>query len=406
MSASSYPPRPNRGVTDTLKVSYLIDYFDITFYNVTIKEIVDAFNPEILPYRHNTISKGRFDNVSMWFLGATFYEGLSNKKSLPKTQNTTQKDLEFPDEEFDDKPEKGYLRLEIKGEGMRTLKELGFNDIETMTILYAHVPEKIGRIDFTIDVKAKLLDRVRSHFRNYAYTCFAKKIKAIDDIRDNRTETIYIGARSSTVRMTIYDKRQERLQKTGHDIGEEITRFELTVRDDKKGREASKMFKHMLLKESGSRGNKTKKAGNNLISDWVAVGLARVFKYIDFKDFRSAAKNKNKAKAHTAKWWRELMTEKKTKYRGNIFKELDESTWWSDQGKQIEKRIAVAYELYGPSIFHSLKNAPLGVKEKIRLAELKRQKEKRTTQTKEKREDLYYFLTGDEIETPEESSKK
>jgi len=331
--------------------STIIDYFDVTFSGKTLFDLVgqpdeDGVSPGGLfarPYRPNTLSKGRFGNVSRWFEGATIYEGLKTN-----------------DGGFD--PE--YLRLEIKGAGMRELNQPNitgdqrYNHYLVMSLAELIGIKKIGRLDFTIDVKGNLLPKCRAHFKKGAFVSRSKgrgRIKAIYDMEHDEDQTIYVGSKRSITNLTIYNKRIEVFDRTKTDIGTDLTRFEMTLRDER----STELFNQMMKVGPGK---------------WHTVGSSWMYNYLDFKDFRSCQHFNQPTKAETAAWWRLIVRDqKKTRFTGNLFKELDESQWLKRAMDRVGNQVAIMSQVYGDHAIDSLKDKTLDIANTRTKNELLRQ---------------------------------
>lgn len=102
-------------------------------------------------------------------------------------------------------------------------------------------PHKVTRIDVAMDVLADGADVIASLQTRYpdGYVSLGRKASKVTQMlkqrdSDNRfTGTYYVGYRSSArATARVYDKRFERLENAGTDIGMDVTRYEVTARKD------------------------------------------------------------------------------------------------------------------------------------------------------------------------------
>ena len=120
--------------------------------------------------------------------------------------------------------------------GLRALKMFG-----TYLSALGSVPHKVTSLHATLDVrestpevlhrllsKAESADGLRAGHKRIPVSSLQRYVQRLEDGRD--TGSIYCGSKSNEIRPVVYDKRRERLDKGGSDLGFDLTRYELRLR--------------------------------------------------------------------------------------------------------------------------------------------------------------------------------
>lgn len=120
--------------------------------------------------------------------------------------------------------------------GLRIAKQFG-RYLATL----GSVPHKVTGMHATLDVrestpevltrlvaKAESDDGLRAGRKRIPVSALQRYLSRLPDGRD--TGSIYCGSKSVEIRPVVYDKRRERLDKGGSDLGFDLTRYELRLR--------------------------------------------------------------------------------------------------------------------------------------------------------------------------------
>lgn len=99
----------------------------------------------------------------------------------------------------------------ISGKGCRYMEAQGHNLWSLIFRLARSVKINITRIDLALDTSVKLINKVRASVDKKKYISKSRNISYICKSLENstRTETIYIGSRSSELMIRLYDKAVE-----------------------------------------------------------------------------------------------------------------------------------------------------------------------------------------------------
>lgn len=99
----------------------------------------------------------------------------------------------------------------ISGKGCRYMESQGIDLWSLLFRLARSARINITRLDLALDTNVKLIDKIRASIDNKKYISKSRSISYIckSGKESTRTETIYIGSRSSDLMIRIYDKAVE-----------------------------------------------------------------------------------------------------------------------------------------------------------------------------------------------------
>lgn len=120
--------------------------------------------------------------------------------------------------------------VSISGQGCRYMESKGKNLWNLLFRLARSARINITRLDLALDTNIKLIDKVRKSIDDKKYISKSRNISYISRATESgtRTETIYIGSRSSELMIRLYDKAVE--QKLKNTIWE---RWEIVLKKEK-----------------------------------------------------------------------------------------------------------------------------------------------------------------------------
>lgn len=133
----------------------------------------------------------------------------------------------------------GYALVGLSGDALNTLRET--DQHAAMLWAFAEHPHRVTSMDIAHDVAIATRPVLNSLWRkargNKGLRLSRKRLArgnvnkyVVDSLySDGVTGTVYLGSRKSEVYAKVYDKRNEVLDRTGTDIGYDLTRYELTV---------------------------------------------------------------------------------------------------------------------------------------------------------------------------------
>lgn len=103
------------------------------------------------------------------------------------------------------------INTSISGRGCRYMESQGINLWSLVFRLAQSAKINITRLDLALDTDAKLIDKMRKSIDNKKYISKSRSISYIckSGKKSTRTETIYLGSRSSDLMIRIYDKAVE-----------------------------------------------------------------------------------------------------------------------------------------------------------------------------------------------------
>ena len=199
----------------------------------------------------------------------------------------------------------------ISGKGCRYMESQGIDLWSLLFRLARSARINITRLDLALDTDIKLIDKIRANIDSKKYISKSRSISYIckSGKDSTRTETIYLGSRSSDLMIRIYDKAVEQ----GLD---EIDweRWEIVLKKDKI------MEAFPLLKKN----------------------ISQTFKNILYTYFRPISKIKsNKSRSEVEKWYMKFLgeVEKVSLYREPSQKTIEDKWAW------VEKQVAPTLSL-------------------------------------------------------------
>lgn len=203
------------------------------------------------------------------------------------------------------------VNTSISGKGCRYMESQGINLWSLVFRLAQSAKINITRLDLALDTEIKLIDKVRKNIDKKKYISKSRSISYIckSGKDSTRTETIYIGSRSSDLMIRIYDKAVEQGL-------EEIDweRWEIVLKKEKI-REAIPMLKK---------------------------DISHTFKNILYTYFRPLRKiESNKSRSKVEKWYMNFLgqVEKVSLYRDPSQKTIEDKWSWID--KQVAPTLAL-----------------------------------------------------------------
>lgn len=103
------------------------------------------------------------------------------------------------------------INTSISGKGCRFMESQGINLWSLLFRLARSARINITRLDLALDTSVKLIDRIRKSIDTKKYIAKSRSISYIckSGKESTRTETIYLGSRSSDLMIRIYDKAVE-----------------------------------------------------------------------------------------------------------------------------------------------------------------------------------------------------
>lgn len=205
----------------------------------------------------------------------------------------------------------------ISGRGCRYMESQGINLWSLVFRLARSARINITRLDLALDTDIKLIDKIRRSIDTKKYISKSRSISYIckSGKDSTRTETIYLGSRSSDLMIRIYDKAVEQ----GLD-GIDWERWEIVLKKDKI------MEAFPLLKKN----------------------ISQTFKNILYTYFRPISKIKsNKSRSEVENWYLKFLgqVEKVSLYRDPAQKTIEDKwTWVEKQVAPTLSLLALAFE--------------------------------------------------------------
>lgn len=194
----------------------------------------------------------------------------------------------------------------ISGKGCRYLEAQGHNLWKLIFRLARSVKINITRIDLALDTSVKLINKVRQSVDKKKYISKSRNISYICKSLENetRTETIYIGSRSSELMIRLYDKAvEQKLEDTDWE------RWEIVLKKKK-------------IKE---------------VIPLLERGISQTFKDILYTYFRPLKSvESNKSRSEICKWYLDFLGSVK---RISLYSEPKEKTI-EDKWLWLEKQVA------------------------------------------------------------------
>ena len=198
------------------------------------------------------------------------------------------------------------VNTSISGKGCRYMESQGINLWSLVFRLAQSAKINITRVDLALDTNIKLIDKIRDNIDRKKYISKSRSISYIckSGTTSTRTETVYIGSRSSDLMIRIYDKAVEQGL-------EEIDweRWEIVLKKDKI-KEAIPLLKK---------------------------GISKTFKNILFTYFRPISKvESNKSRSKVESWYLKFLgkVEKVSLYKDPEQKTIEDKWAW------VEKQVA------------------------------------------------------------------
>ncbi len=203
------------------------------------------------------------------------------------------------------------INTSISGKGCRFMESQGINLWSLVFRLTQSAKINITRLDLALDTDIKLIDRVRQNIDKKKYIAKSRSISYIckSGKDSTRTETVYLGSRSSDLMIRIYDKAVEQ--------GLEEVDWERW---------------EIVLKK-----NKIKEAIPLLKKD-----ISQTFRNILYTYFRPLQKiESNKSRSKIEKWYMQFLgeVEKVSLYKDPAQKTIEDKWQW------VEKQVAPTLSL-------------------------------------------------------------
>lgn len=214
--------------------------------------------------------------------------------------------------------------VSISGKGCRYMEAQGVNLWRLMFNLERSDKINITRIDLALDTDIKLINKIRDVIDNNKYISKSRNISYICKSIEgkSKTETIYIGSRSSELMIRIYDKAAEQKQ---NNINWE--RWEI-------------VFKKKRIKE---------------VMPYLKKNISQTFKNILFTYFRPLTElNSNKSRSKICKWYLDFLgkVEKISLYTDPEEKTIEDKWNWLE--KQVAPTMALLSEAFDNTEFLSM----------------------------------------------------
>lgn len=230
------------------------------------------------------------------------------------------------------------INTSISGKGCRYMESQGINLWFLLFRLARSAKINITRLDLALDTDIKLIDKIRANIDNKKYISKSRSISYIckSGKESTRTETIYIGSRSSDLMIRIYDKAVEQ---GIEDINWE--RWEIVLKKDKI-REAIPLLKK---------------------------DISQTFRDILYTYFRPIQKiESNKSRSKVESWYMKFLgqVEKVSLYREPTQKTIEDKWAW------VEKQVAPTLSLLALAFDNTefLSGLALGNTERIKQKDL------------------------------------
>ena len=230
------------------------------------------------------------------------------------------------------------INTSVSGKGCRYMESQGINLWSLVFRLARSARINITRLDLALDTSIKLIDKIRASIDKKKYISKSRSISYIckSGKDSTRTETIYLGSRSSDLMIRIYDKAVEQ------GIEEvDWERWEIVLKKDKI-REAIPLLKK---------------------------DISQTFKNILYTYFRPIVKiESNKSRSKVEKWYLKFLgqVEKVSLYRDPSQKTIEDKWAW------VEKQVAPTLSLLALAFDNTefLSGLALGNTERIKQKDL------------------------------------
>jgi len=132
----------------------------------------------------------------------------------------------------------GVFWVQVTGGVLASLR--GLRLLDSYLMAFGIRPHRVTRLDAALDLPLEsppVLSRLYDQAKAGSVSLSRKRLglgqlhKILEPALYGGpdTGTVYLGRSTAEVRLKVYDKRQERLKRTGVDIGSPLTRFEVTV---------------------------------------------------------------------------------------------------------------------------------------------------------------------------------
>lgn len=230
------------------------------------------------------------------------------------------------------------INTSISGQGCRFMESQGIDLWSLVFRLAQSAKINITRLDLALDTSIKLIDKIRASIDKKKYISKSRSISYIckSGKDSTRTETIYIGSRSSDLMIRIYDKAVEQ---GIEDINWE--RWEIVLKKDKI-REAIPLLKK---------------------------DISQTFRDILYTYFRPIQKiESNKSRSKVESWYMKFLgqVEKVSLYREPTQKTIEDKWAW------VEKQVAPTLSLLALAFDNTefLSGLALGNTERIKQKDL------------------------------------
>lgn len=230
------------------------------------------------------------------------------------------------------------INTSISGKGCRYMESQG-QDLWSLVFRLARSARiNITRLDLALDTNVKLIDKIRAKIDKKEYISKSRSISYICKSGKNstRTETIYIGSRSSDLMIRIYDKAVEQ------GLAEiDWERWEIVLKKDKI-KEAIPLLKK---------------------------GISQTFKDILFTYFRPVQRiESNKSRSKICNWYLKFLGQVK---KISLYKDPAQRTI-EDKWNWIEKQVAPTLALLSLAFDNTefLSGLALGNTERIKQKDL------------------------------------
>lgn len=230
------------------------------------------------------------------------------------------------------------INTSVSGKGCRYMESQGIDLWSLLFRLAQSAKINITRLDLALDTSFKLIDKIRASIDKKKYISKSRSISYIckSGKDSTRTETIYLGSRSSDLMIRIYDKAVEQGL-------EEIDweRWEIVLKKDKI-KEAIPLLKK---------------------------DISQTFKNILYTYFRPIVKiESNKSRSKVEKWYMKFLgeVEKVSLYREPSQKTIEDKWAW------VEKQVAPTLSLLALAFDNTefLSGLALGNTERIKQKDL------------------------------------
>lgn len=230
------------------------------------------------------------------------------------------------------------INTSISGKGCRYMESQGQDLWSLVFRLERSDKINITRLDLALDTSVKLIDKIRQKIDKKEYISKSRSISYIckSGSTSTRTETIYIGSRSSDLMIRIYDKAVEQ----GID-GIDWERWEIVLKKEKI-KEAIPLLKK---------------------------GISQTFKNILYTYFRPVKEVlSNKSRSKVCDWYLKFLgkVEKVSLYREPMEKTIEDKWAWVE--KQVAPTLALLSLAFENTDF--LSGLALGNTERIKQKDL------------------------------------